>query len=136
LYFVTCCTFRRRPLLATKDVHATFVEFGQRAQLDVGVAVGRYVILPDHLHFFVAIPEDDSLGKWVGSLKRALGRRTQLEDSSNPIWQRGFFDHVLRNEESYSEKWQYVYENPVRAGLVEKASDWPYGGELISIRYH
>src|SRR5438034_11304120 len=51
LYFITCCTYRRRPLLANHPVHAAFVEFGQRGQKDLGVAVGRYVILPNHLHF-------------------------------------------------------------------------------------
>ena len=47
-----------------------------------------------------------------------------------PLWQREFFDHVLRASESYSEKWNYVFENPVRAGLVTRADDWPYAGEI------
>ena len=50
-----------------------------------------------------------------------------------PIWQRSFFDHVLRNDESYAQKWNYVRENPVRAGLVTKADDWPYSGEIVII---
>jgi len=41
------------------------------------------------------------------------------------VWQRGFFDHLLRSEESYSEKWNYVRNNPVRAGLVASGDDWP-----------
>jgi len=52
---------------------------------------------------------------------------------TSPIWQRGFFDHVLRNDESYGHKWNYVRENPVRAGLVTKADDWPYSGEIVLI---
>jgi len=49
---------------------------------------------------------------------------------SAPIWQAEFFDHVLRSAESYSLKWEYVRENPVRAGLVERADDWPWQGEI------
>src|SRR4029077_13534604 len=49
------------------------------------------------------------------------------------LWQPGFFDHVLRNDESYSQKWEYVRENPVRAGLVVRADEWPYQGELVVI---
>jgi hypothetical protein len=52
---------------------------------------------------------------------------------SEPLWQRGFFDHVLRSEESYGQKWNYVRDNPVRGGLVEKTEDWPYAGEVIVI---
>ena len=48
-----------------------------------------------------------------------------------PIWQRGFFDHILRSDESYGDKWNYVLENPARAGLVTKADDWPYSGEIV-----
>jgi hypothetical protein len=49
------------------------------------------------------------------------------------VWQRGFFDHILRSEESYRQKWNYVRDNPVRAGLVANANDWPYAGEIITI---
>jgi hypothetical protein len=49
------------------------------------------------------------------------------------IWQPGFFDHLLRGSESYHEKWRYVRENPVRAGLVSCAEDWPYQGEIVRI---
>ena len=50
-----------------------------------------------------------------------------------PIWQRRFFDHVLRSDESYAQKWNYVRENPIRAGLVTVAEDWRYSGEIIRI---
>ncbi|HEY4270535.1 MAG TPA: hypothetical protein VGM65_00875 [Candidatus Udaeobacter sp.] len=43
------------------------------------------------------------------------------------------FDHLLRNDESYTQKWEYVRENPVRAGLVPLAADWPYQGEFVFI---
>jgi hypothetical protein len=45
-----------------------------------------------------------------------------------PVWQSGFFDHVLRSEESYAEKWAYVRANPVRAGLVASSDEWPHQG--------
>ena len=64
------------------------------------------------------------------------GRRLQRAESVQPahtIWQRGFFDHVLRKDESYGQKWTYVRDNPVRAGLVANADDWPYAGEIIYI---
>ena len=47
-----------------------------------------------------------------------------------PVWQKQFFDHLLRSDESYDGEWTYVRENPVRAGLVAKHEDWPYAGEI------
>jgi REP-associated tyrosine transposase len=49
------------------------------------------------------------------------------------VWQEEFFDHVLRSNESYSQKWEYVKENPVRAGLVKKSEDWPFQSEIESL---
>jgi putative transposase len=135
LYFITCCTYRRRPHLANDRVHEAFVKFSKRARNDFAVAVGRYVILPDHLHLFVALPHDVKLGEWVGTLKRVLARSVERSGSSDPLWQRGFFDHVLRSNESYAQKWTYVRENPVRAGLVKSADDWPFRGEIVDIYY-
>ena len=133
LYFVTCCTYRRHPLLANKQLHAAFIAFATRAQEPHGVAVGRYVILPDHLHFFVAGPHDFVLAKWVGALKRVPAKSINRPNSQDPIWQRGFFDHILRSEESYSQKWNYVRENPVRVGLTKIPEDWPFAGEIVTI---
>jgi len=106
-----------------------------RAQTSYNVALGRYVIMPDHLHFFVAGDDDFKLGVWVGTLKRIISQQVAPSHSAEPIWQRGFFDHVLRSYESYSEKWNYVRDNPVRAGLVKAADEWPYAGEVVSIYF-
>jgi len=133
IFFVTCCTYRRRPILARPEVHAALIEFANRGHAEFGIAVGRYVILPDHFHLFVAGPDDFSLSEWVGTLKRVLGKSIPHDVSADSVWQRGFFDHLLRSEESYAQKWDYVRENPVRAGLVKKVEDWPYAGELITI---
>jgi putative transposase len=132
LFFVTFCTYERRKLLASDAVHAAFVAFASQANLRHNIAVGRYVIMPDHVHLFVRGPDNFQLGPWVGMLKQALAKHIVLTATS-PIWQRGFFDHVLRNDESYGSKWNYVRENPVRAGLVNDLDEWPYSGEIVVI---
>jgi putative transposase len=133
LLFVTFCSHQRRKFLAGNFVTAAFLEFATSAYAVHNIAVGRYVIMPDHLHLFVCGPDDFELGRWIGMLKQRLGKAVAPTKSSRLIWQRGFFDHVLRSNESYGQKWNYVRENPVRAGLVEKAEDWPYQGEIVYI---
>ena len=63
---------------------------------------------------------------------QALGR-PRSTPAATTLWQREFFDHVLRSAESYGEKWNYVRSNPVRAGLVLAADDWPYAGEIETL---
>jgi len=65
--------------------------------------------------------------------KTSLGKGPALSLAKGRIWEEGFFDHVLRSNESYSQKWNYVRKNPVRAGLVKSVTDWPYQGEIVYI---
>ena len=88
--------------------------------------------MPDHLHLFVRGSADFNLAQWVNGLKRAISVALGAT-KKRPLWQPGFFDHLLRNDESYSQKWKYVRENPVRAELVVRADEWPYQGELVVI---
>ena len=44
-----------------------------------------------------------------------------------------FFDHLIRHGESYAQKWEYVRQNPVRAGLVHLADEWPWQGEIVRL---
>ena len=130
VYFVTFCTRDRRKVLATESVHLVLIDYGRRA-VELDVALGRYVIMPDHIHLFVAGSFDFDLGVWIRGLKRVVA--AAVSGGRTNLWQRGFFDHVIRNGESHSEKWNYVRENPVRAGLVESADEWPFQGEIVDI---
>ncbi|MFH0909778.1 MAG: transposase [bacterium] len=129
LYFVTCCTWNRERILANPDVHMALQEFGKRGHAEKNVALGRYVIMPEHIHFFVSGPHEFILSDYVRMIKICLGK---VLSTSKP-WQEGFFDHLVRNSESYSQKWDYVRMNPVRAGLVAYPDDWPFQGEIVRI---
>lgn len=136
LYFVTFCTARRRQLLANPQVHEVFRVFTERGHRERGVAVGRYILMPDHVHLFVAGNEAFDLAQWVRMLKMTLGKAIAKQGHEPEFWQRGFFDHLLRSEESCAKKWEYVRQNPVRAGLVKVPKEWLYQGEgtLIECR--
>jgi putative transposase len=64
-----------------------------------------------------------------------IGKTLLKLDIAKPHWQEGFFDHLLRGSESYSQKWEYVRMNPVRAGLSKTAEEWPYQGEIIALGF-
>lgn len=168
LYFVTFCTANRQPVLACDGAHRGMVRYAEKAMSMASVAVGRYVIMPDHVHLFIRGPDGFQLGVWIRGLKQSISkalecgvdvpihlRRSELDvpihlqtdaddrrmETSAPhrhqqkkgLWQEGLFDHIIRHSESYREKWEYVWQNPVRAGLVKNAEEWPYQGEISVI---
>ena len=172
IFFITNCTSKRKNLLDHKEISEILISEWREAKDRHGWAIGSYVIMPDHIHFFCcptskAISLSNYIGIWKQwtskRISRELGAVSAVVDRGNhgpgsttpatgrklgtvaaiagrgqsrpdifpqPIWQRGFFDHLLRSEESYEEKRDYVLNNPVRAGLVEKSKDWNYWGYI------
>jgi len=132
LFFVTICTLHRRKIPSLDAAHNAVLLYGTRATKEFNVALGRYVIMPDHLHLFVRGDQNFVLGNWVKGLKRAI-LKTLPSQSQTSFWQPGFFDHLLRSDESHAQKWEYIRQNPVRAGLVRSGKDWRYQGETVRI---
>ncbi len=139
IIFLTVCTAGRKPILAKDRVQKSLLNAWETADQ---WRVGRYVIMPDHLHLFCspAVREYPALKDWVKYWK-STASRILIESGaggtapSSPIWQRDFWDTQLRTHESYSEKWEYVRRNPVRAGLVTCPEEWPFQGEIHSLRW-
>ena len=79
-----------------------------------------WLIMPDHIHALLSFPQDQNMIKVVADWKRFVARNAGVK------WQKGFFDHRLRHDESFVEKAHYIRENPVRAELVPTPEDWPH----------
>ena len=132
LVFITVCTKDRRRWLANPKCHSLLRDVWREA---VTWRVGRYVIMPDHIHLFASPSDLDrdppvSLEQWMRYWKALFSKRNE---DPNCRWQRGHWDRRVRRNESYSEKWLYVRDNPVRHGLVERAEDWPFQGEIFDL---
>ena len=208
ILFVTVIVDQRLPVLANDLAHACTRKAWQTV---CGWIVGRYVIMPDHLHFFCSpatFPPED-FHRWVRRWKAQVSRtfpmclrvgwartsvsmapqreRSRLSRPDDwaatsaappavagiaaraatsaappavaapaawaatsaappavavvpkrfrPLFQPDCWDRQLRSGESYSQKWQYVRNNPVRKGLVANADDWPYQGEMNVLQWH
>src|SRR5690348_7621314 len=109
VYFVTTCTFHRRRIVTSPAVGAILTNEWKAAHDRHRWAIGRYVIMPDHVHFFCAadpdaVPLERFLQRWKEWTSKLMIRQLGFQ---RPIWQEEFFDHVLRSEESHSQKWEY-----------------------------
>ena len=131
LFFVTLNTYKRSVFWPMRKYTESFWPIVERG-LSLGAGVDRYVLMPDHIHLFVRLNPNVSLMQWVRNLKRSISASI-LEQA--PHWQEGFFDHLLRGEESYAQKWEYVRQNLVRAGLTASHENWPYQGEIVPLRF-
>jgi putative transposase len=125
IVYVTVCTKGRRPWLATAAVHDRLCEVWRAA---TAWLVGRYVVMPDHLHFFAGMTHTDiPLDNWVRYWKSLFSKRHK---DPSCRWHPDHWDTRLRRGESYDQKWEYVWNNPVRHDLMQRAEDWPYQGVI------
>jgi len=135
VFFVTLCTFDRKMILHRPAIHSVFVRCCETA-VGHGIYVGRYVLMPDHIHHFVTSGlAGMDLSAWVKSLKNTLSQSWRAAAVSAPHWQKGFFDHLLRSADSSEEKWAYEAANPIRAGLVASLDEWPYPGTICDLEF-
>jgi putative transposase len=121
-YFITvCCQKRGANHLATPEVGLALVEtIRHRNEQQIWYA-HLAVIMPDHVHLVVSFGDINKrmqvvISKWKEWTAKSLSIR----------WQRDFFEHRLRRDESLRKKADYILANPVRAGLVERWEDWPF----------
>jgi putative transposase len=144
--FLTVCTEKRGSWLAQASVQRTLHDIWQTTA--TAWLVSDYLLMPDHLHLFCA-PNDlkFTIERWIGFWKDQLAKNLKKQGgagagvaAATPYqaewkFQTGGFHHRLRDGENYAQKWQYVRENPVRAGLVARPDDWPYFGRVHEIRF-
>ena len=130
IVFVTICTKDREPWLATRENQLLLRSIWDKA---TAWFVGRYVLMPDHLHLFASpgLPEI-TLEKWVQYWKSQFTKQRRMPGCR---WQTDHWDYRLRRPEDYDSKSEYVVNNPVRHGLAQRAADWPFQGCIYELRW-
>ena len=96
-----------------------------------GFAVVAYCFMPDHLHLLLAGEEDSALKDFMNMkmFKQRCGFYFKRRYGT-PLWQPSYYDHVLRKEESLEQVVRYIFENPVRRGLVSDWRGYPFLGSM------
>lgn len=130
-YFFTVVTHRRRPLLALPETVERLRQAFRHVMAQRPFAVEAMIILPDHLHCLWRLPVDDTnySERWR-QIKRFVSIGTALDSNrrgEKALWQRRYWEHVIRDEEDWRRHCDYIHYNPVRHGYVTRPADWPHG---------
>jgi len=124
IFFITiCCTPSGANHLCSDSVSAVIWESLDFRQKRGDWYVHLWLLMPDHLHALVSFPREAHPTRVLAGWKEIIAKKIKIQ------WQRDFFDHRLRSDESHAEKAHYIRQNPVRKGLVAHAADWKYAWE-------
>src|SRR5271165_2211582 len=132
-YFVTFCCFHRASIFLDAKRCAWMLDLLRLESAGNSFDVHAYCLMPDHLHFLAeGIEPTSDLRHFVKSLKIKSSRQYSAK-FGGILWQRGFYEHILRSTESVQSIAWYIWLNPVRKGLVARPADHPYLGSFTGM---
>jgi putative transposase len=130
-FFITSITYQRQVLFKRDAVAALLIEVLQHYRAQRKYLLHEFVIMPDHVHALLTPSTDVSLERAVQFLKGGFSFRLHV---SGPVWQASFTNHHVRDAADFRRHCEYIWMNPVRAGLVSEAKEYRYssaGGRFV-----
>jgi putative transposase len=139
-YFFTVVTHGRRPILTYPEIRQALREGINKVRQTRPFSIEAWVLLPDHLHAIWTLPEHDDryaarwpvikscVAKRCGDLS-GLGKnisKSRSRRQEGGVWQRRFWEHIIRDEPDFHRHLDYLHWNPVKHGYVKTPMDWPY----------
>jgi len=139
-YFFTLVTYRRQKILCESDVREALRKGIQSVRQKYPFFINAWVLLPDHLHCIWTLPENDTdysrrwamikrfVSKGCGALlhRGDLMSQSKKRRNESTIWQRRFWEHLIRDEQDMKSHMDYIHFNPVKHKMVESVKDYPY----------
>ena len=128
IYLVTTVTHLRQPTFKN-FINARFViQSLKYTEQSHQVTSLSFVIMPDHLHWLLSLSDYRSLSQVISNIKRRSAYRINQyrNKTGTSIWQPGFHDYALRDEEEIKDVARYIVANPLRAGIVDNIGNYPF----------
>jgi REP-associated tyrosine transposase len=127
-FFTTAQTAGRRPLFQTERMANLFIEILRSLMRSQKITIHDFVVMPDHFHILMTLPGGMSVEKAVQLIKGSFSYRAKRElGFSGEIWQRGFSDIRVKDEDDLQTHRDYIALNPVKVGLANSPEDYRYG---------
>ena len=139
-YFFTVVTHHRQPFLTNDRFRGILRTVIETTRIQHPFIINAWVLLPDHLHYIWTLPDNDcDFSRRWGMIKARFSKQakpflqankwlttSKQKHRETTIWQRRFWEHQIRDEKDYQNHMDYIHYNPVKHGIVEHVSDWPY----------
>jgi putative transposase len=131
MFSVTVTTWQRQRTFTEASEVCRYRNVLEDAARNTGFSLLAYCFMPDHLHLLVQSSEGSNLAQLMKTFKQATAYDYRRR-VGRPLWQRSYYDHVLRGSDELQPAIEYILENPIRAGLVDNPGAYPFsGGDML-----
>jgi len=122
----------RGKVFASNENARIILEIFEEIRKSDAAKIFAFVIMPDHLHLIVK-PEKEPLAKIMQKIKGKTSRLINQRESTNGgLWQKEYFERVIRDEKDLEEKYRYIIYNPVKNGLTETPEEYPFSSAALT----
>jgi putative transposase len=129
-YFLTICTYdRTRIFVDDQSVDLVLMQLSRTADSQRFLVIA-YCFMPDHIHLLVEGNHPAADFREFVRIFKQRSSFTWKQRNGTALWQRSYFEHVLRDDEDTIGVAKYILENPLRADLVQRPEDYPYLGSM------
>jgi putative transposase len=133
-YFVTICCFERRSVFVEKERCGELLDLLKSESVARGFGVLAYCLMPDHLHFLAeGLDVRSDLLRFLKSFKIKSSRK-HASEGHGVLWQRGFYERILRGQDTVEGVAWYIWLNPLRKGIVKNVEEYPYAGSFTGLK--
>ncbi len=145
-YFFTLVTFERRPIFANEQAIQLLRQAFQITMIKHPFKIEAGVILPDHIHTIWSLPENDNnyptrwrliksyfTRNWEAA--RAIpNTESRLKKGERAVWQRRYWEHLIRDDADWQQHVNYIHYNPVKHGLVSAPREWKHSSFYLFVK--
>ena len=132
-YFITCVTHNRMPLLV--ENFALLKKAAIRLIRQRPIKLEAYSILPDHLHALISIGDND-ISDIVHRFKTSYSAQFYKKYGTKRVWQKRFWDHIIRDQEDWNCHLSYIHYNPAKHGYIKDPKFWHYSSISRYMEYY
>jgi len=143
-YYLTVVTQNRKSILI--DNIELLRDSFRRSKRKYNYVINAIVILPDHMHMILTPKNSKEYSKIIAHIKRSFTYGLEIKEKDEArwnltassyrrnlsgVWQKRFYEHTIRDEKDYYNILDYIYNNPIKHGLVDDINDWKYSSRRV-----
>jgi putative transposase len=129
IYFITICSYEKKDIFVDAKINKEIIKCLLQERNNNSIRLLAYCLMPNHIHLLIQPGKlGANIARFIGSFKSKTYRIFYESGCKERVWQRRYYDHIVRTREDLPQITEYIVNNPVRKNLTDKWDDYPYSG--------
>ncbi|MEI8654050.1 transposase [Pseudoalteromonas sp. Hal273] len=125
-YSITLVAHKRENIFISMDINRLIITEMKKIETQEAAKTIAFVIMPNHIHWLIQLGTKKALSDVIKLFKGRCSKVTRNDLGMYKLWQRNYYDHMIRNENDLLNNARYIIANPLRAKIVDKIASYPY----------